>query len=132
MGFSPSTTNNELQIIMIMKISNDVNKIDLAILGMSIWPMFLHLFSCSSSLSNISRLSGLSVNLADSFYLHCSPFPKSHFEFQSISIFFLSDFLFHWFYLGSFSYTSLSPIDNRLMSVPSCAEKSPKVHLMNS
>ena len=132
MGFSPSTTNNELQIIMIMKISNDINKIDLAVLGMSIWPMFLHLFSCSSSLSNISRLSGLSVNLADSFYLHCSPFPKSHFEFQSISIFFLCDFLFHWFYLGSFSYSSLSHIDNRLMSVSSCAEKSPKVHLMNS
>ena len=132
MGFSPSTTNNELQIIMIMKISNNINKIDLAVSGMSIWSMFLHLFSCSSSLSNISRLSGLSVNLADSFYLHCSPFPKSHFEFQSISIFFLCDFLFHWFYLGSFSYTSLSHIDNRLMSVSSCAEKSPKVHLMNS
>lgn len=99
LGFSPSTTNNKLQIIMIMKISNDINKIDLAVLGMSIWPMFLHLFSCSSSLSNISRLSGLSVNLADSFYLHCSPFPKSHFEFQSISIFFLCDFLF----LGSIS-----------------------------
>ena len=141
MGFVPSTTNNELQIIMIMKISNDINKIALAVLGMSIWPMFLHLhlsiwermfFSCSSSLSNISRLSGLSVNLADSFYLHCSPFPKSHFEFQSISIFFLCDFLFHWFYLGSFSYTCLSHIDNRLMSVSSCAEKSPKVHLMNS
>ena len=43
MGFSPSTTNNELQIIMIMKISNDINKIGLTVLGMSIWPMFLHL-----------------------------------------------------------------------------------------
>ena len=43
MGFSPSTTNNGLQIIMIMKISNDINKIGLTVLGMSIWPMFLHL-----------------------------------------------------------------------------------------
>ena len=47
MGFSPSTTNNELQIIMIMKISNDINKIGLTVLGMS----NEHLANVSSSSS---------------------------------------------------------------------------------
>ena len=139
MGFSPSTTNNELQIIMIMKISNDINKIGLTVLGMSIWPMFLHLhlskrgcFFLAPHLCQTSADWAVCLSIWRILFIFIAPhFPSLILSFNQSS-FFLCDFLFHSFYLGSFSYTSLSHIDNRLMSVSSCAEKSHKVHLMNS
>ena len=72
MGFVPSTTNNELQIIMIMKISNDINKIALAVLGMSIWPMFLHLHlskgTCHLRVSGFCPLRGYPPPLTENHF----------------------------------------------------------------
>ena len=141
MGFSPSTTNNELQIIMIMKISNDINNIDLAVLGMSIWPIFLHLhlskrgcFFLAPHLCQTSADWAVCLSIWRILFIFIAPhFPSLILSFNQSPFF---PFVFSYFilftYLGSFSYTSLSHIDNRLMSVSSCAEKSPKVHLMNS
>ena len=126
------------QIMMIMKISNDTDQIVLAVLGMAIGSMFLHLhlrknfFSCSSSRSVKHHQIGRSVCQSGRFFLS-SLLPISQVSFRvSINL--------HFFPLTSFAFgfalvpflTNVSHIDDRLMRVSSCAEKSPKVQLMNS